>query len=61
MATDARSTLTPSIDPEDFEKRAHVSAEAQKRIHDILDELGPELFTGQPQKNTAQESNSRDH
>ncbi len=51
MASDARSTLRPLVNPEYFDKQAQASAEAQKRIHDILDELGPVLFPGTPKDN----------
>jgi two-component system chemotaxis response regulator CheB len=50
MVVDARSTLNPLVNPEYFIRQAEASAEAQKRISDLLDEFGSALFPGISQK-----------
>lgn len=57
VASDARSTINSLVDPEYFIKQAEASAEARKRIHDILDEFGPLLFPGIPEKDASKRPN----
>ncbi len=52
MASDARATVDSAVDPEYFDRQAQAAEEAEKRIENLLDDLGPDLFPGTPQKDT---------
>jgi len=54
MATDTRATIHKVVQPEYFDRQALAAQEAQERINDILDELGPELFPGVPEKDVSE-------
>lgn len=50
MASDARASANPEVDPEYFDKQVKAAKEAQEEFGKLLDRLGPDLFPALPQK-----------